>query len=260
VIAFSLPQVIPILLYHSVSPTDRPGDSFSVTPERFAAHLEAIVAGGRTPLTVEEVAAGLRGDRSLPARAVAITFDDAYADTLEAVEALRACGLRATVYVTTGQIGTESMIDEDQLQRLSKHPDEVELGAHSISHPHLDELAVPEIEEEVRGSKYQLEELIGRPARAFAYPHGAYDRRVRGSVIAAGYHSAAAVKNALSHLNDDPWALARWTVRSHVSAEEISRVLEGHGASSAWPGERLRTRGYRVVRRLRRRASRGIRR
>jgi hypothetical protein len=93
---------------------------------------------------------------------------------------------------------------------------------------------------------------------SFAYPYGAHDPRVRAAVIAAGFHSAAAVKNAISHRADDPWAIARWTVDGATDAERIARVLDGRGVPRAWRRERLRTRGYRTVRKLRRRIGRPL--
>jgi len=252
-------NAIPILLYHSVpreaSDTVAP---LSVAYEQFASHLDAIVESRRVPVTVGEVAAGLRGERPLPDRAVAITFDDGYEDTLDAIELLCERGLCASVYVTTGQVGATPMIGRDQLRRLAEWPDTVELGAHSVTHPHLDELSQSEMESEVSDSKRQLEQLLGRPVETFAYPYGAYDRRVREAVVAAGFQSAAAVKNALSHREDDPWAIARWTVRSATGVQQIATVLDGTGATCAWRHERLRTRGYRAVRRLRRTLGRGV--
>lgn len=245
-------QAIPVLLYHGV-PTGHDGDPLSVTYELFVSHVEAILDSGRTPVAIGEIAARLRGERPLPEHAVGITFDDAYEDTLGAVELLCARKLRASVYVTTGQIDTGAMIRRAQLERLAEWPDMVELGAHTVTHPPLDELDLAEIEREVRDSKHALEQLIGRAVDTFAYPFGAYDARVRAAVIGAGFHSAAAVKNALSHQDDDPWAIARWTVNGATSAQQIAQVLEGRGAPYAWSRERLRTRGYRVVRRFRRR-------
>jgi peptidoglycan/xylan/chitin deacetylase (PgdA/CDA1 family) len=109
----------------------------------------------------------------------------------------------------------------------------------------------------VSDSKQALEQMIGRRVDTFAYPFGAYDTRVRTAVIDAGFSSAAAVKNALSHPDDDPWAIARFTVSAVTSAEQIAQVLDGRGAPYAWHGERLRTRGYRAVRKLRRRTGLG---
>lgn len=250
-------RAIPVLLYHSVPRASDPRDRLAVSYEQFVAHLDTILASGRIPITLGELGAGFRNESRLPDHAIAITFDDAYEDTLDAIELLRARGLRASVYVTTGQIDTESMLRCDQLEQLASCPGEVELGAHSVTHPHLDELTPAEIEQEVSGSKLRLEQLTGQTITTFAYPYGSYDRRVRAAVIAAGYRSAAAVKNALSHPHDDPWAIARWTVDSTTSAQRIAQVLDGHGVPHAWGHERLRTRGYRLARRLRRRITRG---
>ena len=244
-------SAIPVLLYHSVPLTRDREDSLSVAYEQFGAHLDAIVASARTPITVGKLAAALRGECRLPERPLAITFDDAYANTLDAVELLAGRGLCASVYVTTGQIGADSMIRRDQLENLAAQPGQIELGAHTVTHPFLDELSPAEIEREVTDSKHRLEQLAGCRIDTFAYPYGAYDRRVRAAVIAAGYRSAAAVKNALSHPGDDPWAIARWTVRSTTGAQRIAEILEGKGAPLAWREERLRTRAYRFARRLR---------
>jgi peptidoglycan/xylan/chitin deacetylase (PgdA/CDA1 family) len=250
-------RAIPVLLYHAVPSTATDGNPLSVPCEQFAAHVDAIADSGRTPVAVGEIAAALRGERSLAENAVAITFDDGYDDTPAAVELLRTRGLRASVYVTAGQIDTGAMIRRDQLELLARQPESIELGAHTLTHPPLDELEPQEIEQEIRGSKLALEQLIGRSVETFAYPYGAYDARVRAAVIDAGFGSAAAVKNALSHPGDDPWAIARFTVGAATSTEQIAQVLDGKGVPFAWHGERLRTRGYRAARKLRRRAGLG---
>lgn len=251
------PRAIPVLLYHAVPDATVAGDPLSVTYEQFATHVAKIVNSRRTPVSVGEIAAGLRGERPLSEHMVGITFDDAYEDTPRAVELLRERGLRASVYVTTGQIGSGPMIRREQLERLARQPETVELGAHTVNHPPLDELSIEEIRREVSDSKQALEQMINRSVNTFAYPFGAYDARVRASVIDAGFNSAAAVKNALSHPDDDPWAIARFTVGTATSAEQIAQILDGKGAPYAWHGERLRTRGYRAVRKFRRRTGLG---
>ena len=243
-------QLIPILLYHSVS--ERAGDPFAVAPDGFVRHVEAIAASGRTALTITEIADGIRGLRRLPERCVGITFDDGFADTVDAVELLDRQGLRSTVYVTTGSVGAADMISERHLEILARRRDSVELGVHTVTHPRLDELTLPAADDEIRSSRAALEELIDRPVNSFAYPHGAHDERVRGLVIDAGYGSAAAVKNAISHAGDDPWAIARWTVRSTTSVTDVEEFLMGRSVPLAWRGDRLRTKAYRGVRRMRR--------
>jgi peptidoglycan/xylan/chitin deacetylase (PgdA/CDA1 family) len=242
---------VPILLYHSVN--DRPAagqEAYTVTPAAFREHVRAISDAGRTALSIKDLASALRGERSLPSRAVLVTFDDGFADTRPAVELLLDAGLEASVFVTSGLVGEKAMLTPSGVRNLAGL---VEVGAHSVTHPRLDELGAAQTATEISASKAAIEELTGNHLHSFAYPHGAYDRRVRAAVIDAGFTAAAAVKNALSHGKDDPYALARITVMAGTSAHDIESLLAGSGARLVRSRERLRTRGYRSVRRLRRR-------
>jgi peptidoglycan/xylan/chitin deacetylase (PgdA/CDA1 family) len=246
--------LIPVLLYHSVSDrAERRDRRWTVSRSAFAAHVDAVKQSGREALRVTELADALRADRPLPERPVAVTFDDGYADTYDAVERLLARGLSSTVYITTGEVGAANRLAPNELAELARSPS-VEIGAHAVRHRRLDELRDPELADEVVTSKGRLEEQIQGSVRSFAYPHGAYDPRVREAVVVAGYRSAAAVKNAVSHASDDPFAIARWTVSAGTAAARIVEVLEGVGVPRAWPHERFRTRAYRAARRGRRRA------
>lgn len=246
-------MIIPVLLYHSVGEEQPPGYAWgAVSPAQFRAHVEMIAATGRKPLTISTLVSMLRGEQPLVDRPVAITFDDGYADTYAAVQTLRRRGLSATVYVTTGGIGGSRWLSTGHIAELAALGG-VEIGAHAVRHRRLDELDDPELAYEVRASKDLLEEVTSGRVTSFSYPHGAYDGRVRAAVIEAGYQSATTVKNALSHLGDDPFAIARFTVSGATSTARISEVLEGRRVPLAWAGERMRTRAYRIVRRTRRR-------
>jgi peptidoglycan/xylan/chitin deacetylase (PgdA/CDA1 family) len=250
-------RLVPVLLYHAVTARPPPGlECFTVPPRHFADHLRVLRDTGRVGLTVSQFAACLRNGSVLPELPVVVTFDDGYADFLNAAERLGIAGLPATLYMTTGQIGAARMLTRRQLQSLVGV---VEVGAHSRTHPRLDELGPGRLRDEVQGSKADLEDLLQQPTRSFAYPHGDHDRRVRQTVVDAGFDSAAAVKNAFSHDRDDPFAIARITVTAGTTAERIGQVLQGCGAPAAWAGERRRTRAYRSYRRVRRRLRRKVR-
>jgi peptidoglycan/xylan/chitin deacetylase (PgdA/CDA1 family) len=245
--------LIPVLLYHSVSDDPPAGGAWgAVSGAEFAAHAEAISASGRQAITISEVAEGLRGERPLPARPVAVTFDDGYDDTHGAVAYLHDRGVVSTVYLTSGAVGAPGHATPGQVRAIAELAG-VEIGAHSVHHRRLDELSDREVADELSESRSQLEALIGDRVWSFAYPHGAHDRRVRNGVVAAGYRSAVAVKNAISHPADDPFAIARWTVMNGTTPERIADVLEGTGLPLASDRERWRTRAYRVTRRQRRR-------
>jgi peptidoglycan/xylan/chitin deacetylase (PgdA/CDA1 family) len=241
-----------VLLYHSVA-KDPPGDGrYTVSGAAFEAHVVAIKASGRVALLISDLASSLREEATLPERAMAITFDDGYLDTYDAVQRLLGLGLSSTVYVTTSEVGAANRLAPAQVAELARMSS-VEIGAHAHRHRYLDELDDRELAEEVSLSRSELEDLTEVSIRSFAYPHGAYDQRVRQSVIDAGYSSAVAVKNAVSHATDDPFAIARWTVTGSTSVSRILEVLEGEKVPVAWSNERVRTRAYRTVRRMRHR-------
>jgi peptidoglycan/xylan/chitin deacetylase (PgdA/CDA1 family)/GT2 family glycosyltransferase len=244
-------ESIPVLLYHRIGAAE--DDRFAVAPEQFSEQVRLIAASGRTPVTIGELADGIQGRRPLPARPVAVTIDDAYEDTPRAVAESLDHDLAVTVYVATGTLDRPGMLSTSQLRALATMGPKVELGAHSESHPHLDALRPADVRRELVASKRSVEKVINRPVETFAYPHGSYDASVRAAVIDAGYRSAAAVKNAISHPGDDPWAIARYTVTSATTPERLADILEGRGAPLAWRQERVRTRAARTARRVRRR-------
>ena len=138
---------VPSLLYHSIN--DRPAigqDAFTVTPAAFREHVRAISDAGRTALSIGEFVSALRGERSLPSRAVLVTFDDGFADTRPAIELLLDAGLTASVFVTSGWIGEKAMLTPSGVRKLA---DLVEVGAHSVTHPRLDELNIAQAAAEI---------------------------------------------------------------------------------------------------------------
>lgn len=110
-----------ILLYHRVA--DLPSDPqlLSVTPEHFKEHLE-ILRNNARPMALGEMVPALR-DNKLPRRAVAVTFDDGYADNLlNGKPLLHQYDIPATVYVTSGYVDSGREFLPDKLERLFLQP------------------------------------------------------------------------------------------------------------------------------------------
>jgi peptidoglycan/xylan/chitin deacetylase (PgdA/CDA1 family) len=247
---------IPVLLYHAIttSPSEWVGP-FAVAPQNFERHMDLVIACGRTPLTVRELARGLRGVASLPTRPVVITFDDGFADLIDTVAPILATRrLPATVFLTSGFVGGASpggdrMVSWAGARELSSAGFDV--GAHSVTHPQIDVLRGAEQRFEVTACRRELQDGLGLPISEFAYPHGYSNRRVRSLVRAAGYESACAVRNAMSHPRDRIDAIARLTVTADTSENAVMRWLDGRGAPLASPHDSWASYGWRAVRRVR---------
>ena len=79
----------------------------------------------------------------------------------------------------------------DELRALAERG--VEIGSHTITHPHLPDLTDGELERELAESRELIEAELDRPCRYIAYPYGEHDPRVRTAVSAAGYEAAFAL-------------------------------------------------------------------
>jgi peptidoglycan/xylan/chitin deacetylase (PgdA/CDA1 family) len=250
-------KVIPILTYHSVS--DRPWPDvarFTVTPDRFGAHLALLAELDYTALNVTQLASTLRAGAELPPRPVLITFDDGYADVLEnALPRLAARGFTSTLYMITGCVRDErsstqgpTFLSWNELRELERSG--MEIGSHSHTHPQLDVLSVEEARAELQVSKHILEDKLGHEVPSLAYPYGYHGPTVRRLAIEAGYASACAVKQALSADHDDLFALSRVLVTAETGVEQLRLWLSGAGLRVAPRGERVVTIGWRWARRI----------
>jgi len=189
---------IPILMYHYVrvvtDPKDTIGIGLSVKPALFAQQMQYLADNGYTTLTMQEVYDILQGRKTLPAKPIALTFDDGYRDFYTAAwPVLQQHGFKATNYVITDFIGWDAYMTWPMLQELSAGG-QVEIGAHSRSHADLRTLSADKLMDEVSGSKAILETGLGRPVGAFCYPAGFYNAAVSAAVRRAGYQTATTVQ------------------------------------------------------------------
>lgn len=187
-----------ILCYHGVGPS-RAGEDphfLRVPPERFRRQIRVLIDAGFELMTVADLLARADGGEPPPGLA-AVSFDDGMDDNhSQALPILRDMGVPATVYVTTGLIGTPNpwmsaesrMMTPDELLEL--HAEGWELGAHTVTHPDMSQLDRASCLREVTESRAALEELTGAPVRTFAYPFCKYGDAALAAVAEAGFEAA----------------------------------------------------------------------
>jgi peptidoglycan/xylan/chitin deacetylase (PgdA/CDA1 family) len=110
-----------VLLYHRVSELRRDPWSLCVTPARFAQQLQVLREKAH-PIRLSELTANLRRRMFRPA--VAVTFDDGYADNLhQAAPLLRHFGIPATVFAVSGAIREGREFWWDELEKIVFEPE-----------------------------------------------------------------------------------------------------------------------------------------
>jgi peptidoglycan/xylan/chitin deacetylase (PgdA/CDA1 family) len=190
-----------VLCYHAIS-EDWP-HALSVGLETFEQQLTALLRRGFRPAPAAEL---LRNG----GRILHVTFDDAFRSVDRAVPVLERLGVPSTVFACSGLAdgGTpltvpelaaqvesypdgRATMDWDALRDLAERG--VEIGSHTVSHPHLPRLSDAELQRELRESRERIADELRRPCRYLAYPFGDEDPRVWSGAAAAGYDAAFAL-------------------------------------------------------------------
>jgi peptidoglycan/xylan/chitin deacetylase (PgdA/CDA1 family) len=113
-----------VLVYHRVGQRNLDPWRLMVEPEIFAEHMETL-ARDWYPLSLAELVEGF-SRRCLPERAVAVTFDDGYADNLEvAAPILLEHGIPTTLFVATEPVDSSGSLWWDELASLLLEPAEL---------------------------------------------------------------------------------------------------------------------------------------
>jgi peptidoglycan/xylan/chitin deacetylase (PgdA/CDA1 family) len=110
-----------ILLYHRIASTTADPWALNVSRRHFDEHMAIVAAQGRQT-RLRDVAAALE-DASDVRDAIAVTFDDGYANNLhEALPILEKHGVPATIFVPSLAVDAERELWWDELERLLLEP------------------------------------------------------------------------------------------------------------------------------------------
>lgn len=233
---------IPILMYHQVSHHPHPNyREYTVTSKAFAVQMKILKLLGFVPITFSRLTNYKNGIANLPSKPVIITFDDGMQDAIDnAVPILKNSGFTAVFYIPTDYVGRKSswmlpevnvefqVIDWATVKSLDRTGFEV--GAHSMSHPHLDKVSSDDCYRELFGSRRKLEEVLGHEVRHMAYPFGDYNERVITLVDECGYVTACTTEQAIASLNNDMLTFPR--LNMGMDAELLNFLCKINSADS----------------------------
>ena len=106
---------------------------------------------------------------------------------------------------------THRWMTETELRALSESPN-VEIGAHTVTHPFLATAPADQQWQEIHGSRQSLHQLLGTPPRLFSYPYGGADAVAPATlelVRKAGYTMACTTVGGIAQADCDPLLIPR---------------------------------------------------
>jgi peptidoglycan/xylan/chitin deacetylase (PgdA/CDA1 family) len=206
---------IPVLTYHSI---DDSGSPVSVTAREFRRQMQSLAGAGWRTLTLPEFLRG-HAEGHWPARTFLLTFDDGYRNVLEeALPVAAACSFQGILFVSTDRVGavmtgpgqpswtpSGTLLDWQGLKEAASAG--WTIASHGCSHRALPGVRYDEATRELARSKATIEERLGLPVTALAYPYGA-------------------VSPAIERLAADHYDAAFGTRLAHVSAGSRATNLE----------------------------------
>jgi peptidoglycan/xylan/chitin deacetylase (PgdA/CDA1 family) len=243
-----MPKAI-ILMYHNIDypPKGARIPNLYVTPRMFRFQMWYLKAAGFRVVSIQDLVAAVE-EGDIRHNMAAITFDDGYTDFYNnAYPILKHYGYQSTVYVVSGLVGKNNvwdsksethqkqMMDWDHIVEVSEN--KVQIGSHTRSHPELTTLSDAMLDEELTGSKNEIESRVNHPVVHFCYPYGDSNDRIQTAVRKAGYRFAVTTKRGHVEKGNDPISLRRIPIK--LITNPFSFLYKIHTKSEKRKGKQL---------------------
>jgi peptidoglycan/xylan/chitin deacetylase (PgdA/CDA1 family) len=240
-----LMETLPVLMYHQIWPDGAyvPSD-FVVAKSVFRHQMQYLAENGFTTPSAAELLE--RNGASAGKKRVLITFDDGYRNNAEqALPVLKEFGFRGVISLVGDRTLTTNLWDAhkgipagDLMSReeiLAVDAEGVvEFASHSYGHKSLPGLNDEQLEEELVGSKLQLESLLGHPVTLFTYPYGDLNERVKQAVQRAGYRCAFAVHSGPMDFFGDLFEIRRVIIKNRDDEPYLFAKFSGLDRTVMW--------------------------
>ncbi|TQE99023.1 MAG: polysaccharide deacetylase family protein [Spiribacter salinus] len=122
---------------------------------------------------------------------------------------------------------TGLMLDADGVRAL--HRAGIEIGAHTVHHPILSRIPLPEAEDEIARSRRTLESIVDAPVTSFAFPNGRrgvdYNEEHVALVRRLGFSAAVSTEHGPNRSWQNRFELRRFTPWDKTPLRFVGRLM-----------------------------------
>ena len=227
---------VPVLMYHVIAPppSGAPYPGLYVTPQEFAAQMQALKSAGWTAVTLDQLRAYWSDGAELPpGKPIVLTFDNGYhSQYAEALPILRRLGWVADENIQlTGLPPSQGGMTTAEVRALVSAG--WELDTQGMSHADLATASASELRYQIVTARNLLRRTYHVPVNWFCYPSGQYNAAVVAALRGAGYIGSTTVVPGWAGPSTDRYRLPRLRVLGGTSpAALLSQIATARTAPS----------------------------
>jgi peptidoglycan/xylan/chitin deacetylase (PgdA/CDA1 family) len=207
-----------IFVYHRFG--DSKHESTNTSLQELEKEFEYFKTNNYKVVTVSKIVEKLKNKEEIPDNWIAFTIDDAYKSFYQnGLELFKKYNYPFTlfVYVEATQNKYPDFMTWDEIKEASKYG-EIEL--HSYSHKQLVKLTNEEITKDTNLALEIFEKNLGFKPKAYSYPYGEYDERVKKEIKNFGFEYVMNQNNGSVNEKSDLFDLNRIALVGKINLEE----------------------------------------
>ncbi len=239
-------QKVAVLMYHHILKEKDQKKYFNkngsvLSKEMFEKHMNFIKNSGYNTITAKQLEDFIYKKKPLPKSknntSILITFDDGYlSNYLYAYPIMKKLDMKAVCFHVTTNIAKQEItkLNPKILERFSflqmdKSKDVFEHASHSHEFHSMTANKVPyylaATDSQVKQDLDKSRHLVGG-SKYFAYPYGAYNKRLINMLKSSGYKLAFTTKKGYTHDYDNPYKLNRYPIFPTTTVNNLKNFLE----------------------------------
>ena len=207
-----------VFVYHRFG--DSKHESTNTSLQELKKEFEYFKTNNYKVVTVSKIVEKLKNKEKIPDNWIAFTIDDAYKSFYQnGLELFKKYNYPFTlfVYVEATQKKYPDFMTWDEIKEASKYG-EIEL--HSYSHKQLVKLTNEEITKDTNLALEIFEKNLGFKPKAYSYPYGEYDDRVKNEIKNFGFEYIMNQNNGSVNEKSDLFDLNRIALVGKINLEE----------------------------------------